>query len=136
MSALPRIRVPSRAALVLAAILAAEFLVVLDITIVNVALPAIGDDLRLDPDQLQWVVSAYAITFGGGLLLAGRLADLRGARRMLVGGLVLFGACSLACGLAWDGTSLAVARALQGVGGAMVAPAALGALVRVFPDGH
>ena len=122
--------------LVLATLCAAQFLVVLDISIVNVALPAIRDDFGLAPQHLQWVISAYAVTFGGCLLLAGRLADLRGSRTILIAGLSLFGACSLLCGLAWDGPSLVAGRALQGLGAAMISPAALGALIRTFPEGR
>src|SRR3954469_16651555 len=102
--------------LLLAPLCAAQFLVVLDISIVNVALPAMGDDFALAARHLQWVISAYAVTFGGFLLLAGRLADLRGSRSIVIGGLVLFGACSLLCGLSWDAPSLLGGRALQGVG--------------------
>ncbi len=82
------------------------------------------------------MISAYAVTFGGFLLLAGRLADLRGSRTILIAGLSLFGACSLLCGLAWDGPSLVAGRALQGLGAAMISPAALGALIRTFPEGR
>jgi EmrB/QacA subfamily drug resistance transporter len=122
--------------LVLATLCAAQFLVVLDISIVNVALPAIRDDFSLAPRHLQWVISAYAVTFGGFLLLAGRLSDLRGSRSILIAGLTLFGACSLLCGLAWDTPSLLAGRALQGLGAAMISPAALGALLRAFPEGR
>jgi MFS family permease len=121
--------------LALAVVCSAQFLVVLDITIVNVALPAIGDDLGLDAGGLQWVVSAYAVVFGGFLLLAGRVSDLNGPRRTFHAGLVLFGVASLLCGLAPSGPALLAARALQGLGAALVSPAALAVLVRTFPDG-
>jgi EmrB/QacA subfamily drug resistance transporter len=132
---MPSVRSP-HAWLVLAALCAAQFLVVLDITAVNVALPAIGDEFALAPDDVQWVVSAYAVTFAGSLLLAGRLADLRGRRRMFLAGMAVFGGASLACGLAPSGETLVAARAVQGLGAALVSPAALGALLQAFPEGR
>src|SRR4029078_3226041 len=93
--------------------------------IVNVALPSIKTDLNFSQTNLQWVVSAYAIMFGGARLLGGRLADLLGRRRLFVTGLALFAASSLLCGLAWSEASLIGFRALQGLGGALLAPAAL-----------
>src|SRR5690242_13893555 len=88
--------------LALALIVAAQFMVVLDIAIVNVALPSIGADLAFSPGNLQWVVSAYAILFGGFLLLGGRLADIFGRRRLFVAGLGLFATASLLCGVSWS----------------------------------
>src|SRR5437899_7420588 len=99
-------------------------MVVLDVAIVNVAWPSIKTDLNFSQANLQWVISAYAIMFGGALLLGGRLADLLGRRRLFVAGLTLFTASSLLCGLAWSETSLIAFRSLQGLGGALLAPAA------------
>jgi MFS family permease len=104
---------------------AAQFLVVLDVTIVAVALPAIRDSLAMSPESLQWVVSAYTLAFGGLLIAAGRLGDLLGRRRLFTAGLITFGAGSLACALAPSGAALVAARAVQGAGAAMEAPAAL-----------
>src|SRR5213596_3975211 len=97
---------PNRRWFVLALIVAAQFMVVLDIAIVNVALPSIRTDLHFSQESLQWVITAYAIFFGGTLLLGGRLADLLGRRRMFAAGLALFAASSLLCGLAWSSGSL------------------------------
>ncbi|HWC38053.1 MAG TPA: MFS transporter, partial [Acidimicrobiales bacterium] len=102
----------------LAVIVAAQFMVVLDIAIVNVALPSIKNDLHFSQESLQWVVTAYAILFGGALLLGGRLADLLGRRRMFVGALGLFAVASLMSGLAWSEGSLIAFRAVQGLGAA------------------
>ncbi len=112
----------------LALIISAQFMVVLDVAIVNVALPSIRTDLHFSQESLQWVITAYAIFFGGFLLLGGRLADLLGRRRLFVAGLVLFTVMSLLDGLAWSEGSLIVFRALQGLGAAMLSPAALSAL--------
>ncbi len=120
----------------LAAIAAAQFMVVLDIAIVNVALPAIQKDLHFSPENLQWVITAYAIVFGGFLLLGGRLADLLGRRRVFVFGLSLFTVASLFNGLAWSSGSLIAFRALQGLGGALLSPAALSILTTSFPEGR
>jgi EmrB/QacA subfamily drug resistance transporter len=119
----------------LALIVTAQFMVVLDVAIVNVALPSIKTDLSFSEAGLQWVVSAYAIVFGGTLLLGGRLADLLGRRRLFIGGLLLFSATSLLCGLAWSGGSLVAFRAVQGLGGAVLAPAALSLLMTSFAEG-
>src|SRR5438046_10210654 len=105
----------------LALIVTAQFMVILDVAIVNVALPSIKSDLGFSQTSLQWVVSAYAIVFGGTLLLGGRLADLLGRRRLFVIGLALFTLSSLACGIAWSEASLLVFRAVQGLGGARLA---------------
>src|SRR5579862_2249614 len=121
--------------LALAVIVAAQFMVVLDIAIVNVALPSIKTDLNFSQDDLQWVISAYAIMFGGALLLGGRLADIFGRRRLLMLGLGLFSISSLLCGIAWSEGSLIAFRALQGLGGALLAPAALSLLMTTFAEG-
>jgi MFS family permease len=111
----------------------AQFLVVLDATIVAVALPAIRHSLALSHDGLQWVVTAYALTFGGLLVATGRAGDLVGHRRLLQAGLVTFGGASLACALAPSGAALVAGRGVQGAGAAMEAPAAL-ALAASLPD--
>jgi EmrB/QacA subfamily drug resistance transporter len=120
----------------LALIVTAQFMVILDVAIVNVALPSIKADLGFSQANLQWVISAYAILFGGVLLLGGRLADLLGRRRLFVGGLALFAASSLLCGLAWSEGSLIAFRAVQGLGGALLAPAALSLLMTTFAEGR
>ncbi len=120
----------------LAVIVAAQFMVVLDVAIVNVALPSIKTDLHFSQESLQWVITAYAILFGGVLLLGGRLADLFGRRRLFVIGLVLFTVSSLLDGLAWSETSLISFRALQGLGAALLSPAALSMLTTTFEEGR
>ncbi len=120
----------------LAAICAAQFMVVLDIAIVNVALPSIGKELKFSPANLQWVISAYAIVFGGFLLLGGRLADLWGRRRVFMAGIALFTFSSLMCGLSWSEGSLIAFRTLQGLGGALLSPAALSILTTTFDEGR
>jgi EmrB/QacA subfamily drug resistance transporter len=120
----------------LALIVTAQFMVVLDVAIVNVALPSIQTDLDFSQANLQWVISAYAILFGGALLLGGRLADLLGRRRLFIAGLALFTGSSLLCGLAWSESSLIAFRALQGLGGALLAPAALSLLMTTFAEGR
>ncbi|HYT50918.1 MAG TPA: MFS transporter [Gaiellaceae bacterium] len=120
----------------LALIVTAQFMVILDVAIVNVALPSIKSDLNFSQTNLQWVVSAYAIMFGGALLLGGRLADLLGRRRLFITGLALFAASSLLCGLAWSEGSLIAFRAVQGLGGALLAPAALSLLMTRFAEGR
>jgi EmrB/QacA subfamily drug resistance transporter len=120
----------------LAVLVAAQFMVVLDVAIVNVALPSIRTDLHFSEESLQWVVTAYAILFGGFLLLGGRMADILGRRRLFVGGLTLFVASSLLDGLAWSSGSLIGFRALQGLGAALLAPAALSILMTMFSEGR
>jgi EmrB/QacA subfamily drug resistance transporter len=120
----------------LALIVTAQFMVILDVAIVNVALPSIKSDLHFSETNLQWVISAYAILFGGALLLGGRLADLLGRRRLFMTGLAVFAASSLLCGLAWSEGSLIAFRALQGLGGALLAPAALSLLMTTFAEGR
>jgi EmrB/QacA subfamily drug resistance transporter len=120
----------------LALIVTAQFMVILDVAIVNVALPSIKADLGFSQTNLQWVISAYAILFGGVLLLGGRLADLLGRRRLFVAGLGLFAVSSLLCGLAWSEGSLIAFRGVQGLGGALLAPAALSLLMTTFAEGR
>jgi EmrB/QacA subfamily drug resistance transporter len=120
----------------LALIVTAQFMVILDVAIVNVALPSIKSDLGFSQTSLQWVISAYAIMFGGALLLGGRLADLLGRRRMFVAGLGLFAISSFLCGIAWSEGSLITFRAVQGLGGALLAPAALSLLMTTFAEGR
>jgi EmrB/QacA subfamily drug resistance transporter len=121
---------------VLALVSMAQVMVVLDVTIVNVALPAIQGDLGFSADNLQWVVNAYLLLFGGFLLLGGRLADMLGRRRVLLAGLGLFAAASLAGGLANSEGLLIAARAVQGLGGALLSPAALATVTVTFPQGR
>ena len=120
----------------LAVIVAAQFMVVLDVAIVNVALPSIKTDLHFSQESLQWVITAYAILFGGALLLGGRLADLLGRRRLFIVGVALFGVSSLLSGLAWSEGSLILFRALQGLSGALLSPAALSILTTTFREGR
>jgi len=112
-----------------------QFVVVIDASIVNVALPSIGSALHFSRDDLSWVVNAYTLTFGGFLLLGGRLADLLGRRRMFMIGLVLFSLASLAGGLAQSEAWLIIARAVQGLGAAIVSPAALSIITTTFSEG-
>src|SRR5437870_2650202 len=107
----------------LAVIVAAQFMVVLDVAIVNVALPSIKTDLHFTQESLQWVITAYSILFGGALLLGGRLADLLGRRRLFMVGLAVFTVSSLLDGLAWSEGSLIAFRTLQGFGAALLSPA-------------
>src|SRR6201989_2883498 len=113
----------------------AQFMVVLDVSVGNVALPAIKHALDFTESALQWVVNAYTVTFAGFLLLGGRAADLLGRRRVFVSGLVLFALASLAGGLATSQPLLIAARAAQGLGGAIVAPASLSILTTTFAEG-
>ncbi len=113
----------------------AYFMTVVDLTIVNVSLPTIGRDLHFSETSLQWVATAYALTFGGFLLLGGRAADLLGRRRVLMAGLGLFSAASLACGLATGDGFLIGARAVQGVGAAIMLPASLSIVMNMFDEG-
>ena len=114
----------------------AQFMVVLDATIVAVALPEIQADLGFSQAGLQWVISAYTLAFGGFLLLAGRASDLWGRRRMFVLGLAVFSGASLACGFAVSPLSLVLGRIAQGLGAAIVAPSALSSLTAAFPEGR
>src|SRR5579864_7699989 len=113
----------------------AYFMTIVDLTITNVALPTIGRKLHFPEQDLQWVVSAYALTFGGFLLLGGRAAYLLGRRRMFMAGLALFTAASLGCALATSDTFLIIMRGIQGAGAAAVLPAALSIVMNMFPEG-
>src|SRR6266498_2023751 len=115
---------------------AVQFMVVLDIAIVNVALPSIKLDLGFSQENLQWVISAYALVFGGFLLLGGRAADLLGRRRIFLAGVVVFTVASFLAGMAWSEASLIGARALQGLGAAIISPAALSILSTTFQEGR
>src|SRR3954452_6023117 len=108
---------------------------ILDVSIVNVALPSISRSLHFSRENLQWVITAYAITFGGFLLLAGRAADLLGRRRVFLTGVVLFTIASFLCGLAWSEGVLIGARAIQGLGAAIISPAALSIITTTFDEG-
>ena len=125
----------SRRWLTLAIVGAAFFMTVLDVAIVNVALPSIEDDLNVTETTVQWVLIAYAITFGGFLLLGGRMADLLGRKRIFLVGLTLFTVASLVCGLAGDISVLIGARAMQGIGAAIISPAALSIVTTTFREG-
>jgi EmrB/QacA subfamily drug resistance transporter len=120
----------------LAVIVTAQFMVVLDVAIVNVALPSIRTDLNFSQESLQWVITAYSILFGGVLLLGGRLADVLGRRRLFIAGLALFTVASLLDGLAWSEGSLIAFRSLQGLGAALLSPAALSILTTTFAEGR
>src|SRR3954469_18888733 len=122
--------------LILSVLVVAQFMVVLDVAIVNVALPTIKNDLNFSQDGLQWVITAYAIVFGGVLLLGGRMADLLGRRRIFVAGMAVFTVFSLLNGLAWSSGSLIAFRGLQGLGAALLAPAALSILTTTFREGR
>jgi EmrB/QacA subfamily drug resistance transporter len=126
----------SRRWLALALLCVVQFMVVLDIAIVNVALPSIKLDLGFSQGDLQWVISAYALVFGGFLLLGGRAADMLGRRRIFLGGIVVFTVASLLAGLAWSEASLISARAVQGLGAAIITPAALSILSTTFAEGR
>ncbi|MCM2394152.1 MFS transporter [Streptomyces albipurpureus] len=120
---------------VLTVALIVQFLVALDMSVVNVALPDMRDDLGFTPDGLQWVVGAYALTFGGLLMLGGRLTDIAGRRRILIAGLVIFGAASLIGGLVQSPGQLIAARAAQGIGAAALAPGAFTLITVTYPPG-
>jgi EmrB/QacA subfamily drug resistance transporter len=126
---------PSNKWLALALLATAQFVIVLDASIVNVALPSIGKDLNFSQDDLSWVVNAYTLTFGGFLMLGGRLADLLGRRLMFIVGLVLFALASLAGGFAQSEIWLILARGVQGLGAALVSPAALSIVTTTFKEG-
>jgi EmrB/QacA subfamily drug resistance transporter len=120
---------------ILAVVATAFFMTILDVSIVNVALPSIGRDLDFARGDLQWVITAYAITFGGFLLLGGRAADLLGRRRVFIVGVALFTIASLVCGLAQSEGMLIASRAVQGLGGAIISPAALSIVMTSFEEG-
>jgi EmrB/QacA subfamily drug resistance transporter len=119
----------------LALLAVAQFVVVLDASIMNIALPSISADIGVPTEDLSWIINAYVLTFGGFLLLGGRLADLIGRRRVFVAGLVVFALASLAGGLSGSQGQLVAARAVQGLGAALLAPAALSLLTSLFPPG-
>src|SRR5437016_3033660 len=135
-------RLPARPALrvdpnaVLAIVAVAQFMVVLDATIVNVALPTIQKDVGFSEQSLSWVLNAYTLMFGGFLLLGGRLADQLGRRRLFLAGIGLFSGASLVCGLSQSEGMLLVARGAQGLGGALVSPAALSIILTTFAEGQ
>ena len=126
---------PRRLGLALVVIAAAQLMVVLDATIVNVALPHIQDALHFSGTNLEWVVNAYTLAFGGLLLLGGRSGDLLGRRRIFIAGIALFALASLAGGFATDQAWLLIARVVQGIGGALAAPASLSLIAVTFPEG-
>src|ERR1017187_5437202 len=128
-------RFPAAPGLVLLLVCLGQFMVVLDVSVVNVALPSIRHDLGFSASGLQWVGNAYALSFAGFLLLAGRAADLFGRRRLLLGGLALFCFASLLDGLATSQGELVAARALQGLGGAVLTPATLTILIATYSEG-
>jgi EmrB/QacA subfamily drug resistance transporter len=130
-----RLRSPNRRRRAFALLVVAYFITIVDFTIVNVALPTIGHSLHFPESDLQWVVTAYGLTFAGFVLLGGRSADILGRRRILMTGLVIFTAASLGGGLATSDTFLIVIRGLQGLGAALVLPAALSIVMHMFPEG-
>lgn len=131
---MPSNTVPSKP-LALALLAVSQFMIVLDVSIVNVALPSIQDALEFSPENLSWVVNAYALMFGGFLLLGGRLADLLGRRKLFIAGMTLFGIASLIGGFANSELQLIVCRAAQGLGAAIVSPAALSTVSVIFKEG-
>ncbi|MEU8463476.1 MFS transporter [Streptomyces sp. NPDC029003] len=128
-------RLTGRARLVLLVLCAAQFMVALDFSVLNVALPVLGKDLGLSTSALQWAVTAFALPSGGFLLLFGRIADLFGRKKLFLTGLVLFGAASLLVTLAWDPASFLTGRALQGLGAAVIVPTGMSLLTTTFPEG-
>lgn len=137
-SALPEAappRLSGRARLVLFVLCAAQFMVALDFSVLNVALPVLGRDLGLSTTGLQWAITAFALPSGGFLLLFGRIADLYGRRRLFLAGLTVFGASSLLATLAWDPASFLAGRALQGLGAAVIVPTGMSLLTTTFPEG-
>lgn len=128
-------RLSGRARLVLFVLCAAQFMVALDFSVLNVALPVLGDDLGLSRSALQWAVTAFALPSGGFLLLFGRVADLFGRKKLFLAGLALFGSASLLATLAWDPASFLTGRALQGLGAAAIVPTGMSLLTTTFPEG-
>ncbi|MET9184316.1 MFS transporter [Streptomyces tendae] len=128
-------RLSSRDRLVLFVLCAAQFMVALDFSVLNVALPVLGADLGMSTSALQWAVTAFALPSGGFLLLFGRMGDLYGRRRLFLAGLALFGAASLLATFAWDPASFLVGRALQGLGAAAIVPTGMSLLTTTFPEG-
>ncbi|MFE0702660.1 MFS transporter [Streptomyces sp. NPDC058872] len=121
--------------LVLFVLCAAQFMVALDFSVLNVALPVLGADLRFDPSDLQWAVTAFALPSGGFLLLFGRIGDLFGRKKLFLAGLALFGAASVLAALAWSPGAFLAGRALQGLGAAAIVPTGMALLTTVFPEG-
>jgi EmrB/QacA subfamily drug resistance transporter len=130
-----RTRRPDRRAIALAIVLGAQLMIILDMTVVNIALPSIARGLHFSEPSLSWVLNAYTLTFGGLLLLGGRAGDILGRRRVFIAGIVLFTAASLAGGLATSAPWLLAARAVQGVGGAIASPAVLALIAASFSEG-
>ncbi|MFG3134109.1 MFS transporter [Streptomyces tendae] len=128
-------RLSARDRLVLFVLCAAQFMVALDFSVLNVALPVLGADLGMSTSALQWAVTAFALPSGGFLLLFGRMGDLYGRRRLFLAGLALFGAASLLATLAWDPASFLAGRALQGLGAAAIVPTGMSLLTTTFPEG-
>ncbi|MFF3684641.1 MFS transporter [Streptomyces sp. NPDC002187] len=128
-------RLDRRSRLILFVLCAAQFMVALDFSVLNVALPDLGRDLGLDRSALQWAVTAFALPSGGFLLLFGRIADLYGRRRLFLAGLAVFGAASLLATLAWNPASFLAGRALQGFGAAVIVPTGMSLLTTTFPEG-
>jgi len=128
-------RTPSRSLIVLTLLSMTQFILVIDVSIVNVALNSIQHALAFSESNLQWILSAYTLTFGGLLLLGGRAADLLGRRRVFMAGLVIFTFGSALCGFAQSELMLILARAFQGVGAAIISPGALSILMTTFPEG-
>ncbi|WP_075737113.1 MFS transporter [Streptomyces acidiscabies] len=128
-------RLSTRDRLVLTVLCAAQFMVALDFSVLNVALPVLGADLGMSRSTLQWAVTAFALPSGGFLLLFGRIGDLYGRRRLFLSGLALFGAASLLATFAWDPASFLTGRALQGIGAAAIVPTGMSLLTTTFPEG-
>ncbi|MFB6514792.1 MFS transporter, partial [Streptomyces virginiae] len=128
-------RLSGRARWVLFVLCAAQFMVALDFSVLNVALPVLGEDLGLGRSALQWAITAFALPSGGFLLLFGRIADLYGRKKLFLTGLALFGAASLLATLAWDPASFLTGRALQGLGAAVIVPTGMSLLTTTFPEG-
>ena len=120
---------------ILALLALAQFMVILDVAIVNVALPTISKKLNFAPNDLQWVITAYTLTFGGFLLLGGRASDLFGRRKIFIGAVCFFSLMSLLCGLAQSETMLILTRAFQGLAAAIMSPAALSIVLAEFKEG-
>src|ERR1700685_3451628 len=131
-----RVRTRRSPGALLALVCAAQLMVILDVSIVNVALPSIRDGLGFSTTGLQWVVNAYTLTFAGFLLLGGRAADLLGRRLVFLAGTALFALASLACAFADSRSLLIGARALQGIGGAVISPASLAIIATTFAEGR
>ncbi|MFD3717424.1 MFS transporter [Streptomyces sp. NPDC058674] len=128
-------RLTGRARLVLFVLCAAQFMVALDFSVLNVALPVLGRDLGMSPSALQWAVTAFALPSGGFLLLFGRVADLVGRKKLFLTGLAVFGAASLLAAFAWDPASFLTGRAVQGLGAAVIVPTGMSLLTTTFPEG-